>query len=386
MGLYVNGAQVATSSTPGVLVYREGVSLTIGSNLVRNASDARFRGRIDEVSLYGRALSPAEIFGIVDAGPAGKNPLGPYINSRSRLPFAVVGQAYSQTFTSVNGNAPVNYELSPASTLPAGLTLTKAGVLSGVPSIPGVFGFVVHGTDAAGLAYEQSCRLAIFEAVVAPAGLVAWWRGESNAQDSVGTNNGTLGGSAGFGSGKVGQAFALNGIDAFVTIPDAPALRPVSLTIETWVAFDATFVGGQDGVIVVKPVGSQTVSASYKLFFQRGLLQGAIGDATGIGPVTGIGFSPVQGRLYHVAYTFDNNSRQQALYVDGVRVFARSTTKSIAYDAQPLLLGGDSVNGVAVGSFQGRIDEASVYNRALAPFEVGSIFDAGPAGKRLRLT
>jgi len=355
------------------------VPVTIGSNLVRNASDSRFSGRIDEVSLYSRGLSPAEIFSIVDAGPAGKNAVGPYINSQSRLQFAVVGQPYAHTFSSINGKVPVNYALSPASSLPAGLTLTKAGILSGVPSVAGDFRFAVRATDVTGLFYEQSGKLEVFEAVAAPVGLVGWWRGENNAQDSAGTNNGTLHGDAGFSSGKVGQAFALNGTDAFIEIPDAPTLRPVSLTLEAWLAFDATF--SRDGVIVAKPAG-QVGSASFKLSRDHGLLNGVIGDASGVGRATTVGFSPVPGRFYHVAFTFDSGTMQQSLYLDGVRVQTASATKSIAYDGQPLLLGGDSFNGTPTGSLQGRIDEASIYNRALTPLEIASIFDAGPAGKR----
>ncbi|HWY32950.1 MAG TPA: hypothetical protein VNX46_19445, partial [Candidatus Acidoferrum sp.] len=43
------------------------------------------------------------------------------------------------------------------------------------------------------------------------AGLVAWWRGEDNALDSAGSNNGTWVGTAGYTNGEVGQAFDFNG-------------------------------------------------------------------------------------------------------------------------------------------------------------------------------
>jgi hypothetical protein len=94
-------------------------------------------------------------------------------------------------------------------------------------------------------------RLQLFETVPAPAGLIGWWRAESSAQDSAGTNHGIIRGGAGFSTGQVGQAFSLDGIDDSIEIPDAPALRPVSLTIEAWVAFDA--ITGQM-FIFAKPV------------------------------------------------------------------------------------------------------------------------------------
>jgi hypothetical protein len=58
-------------------------------------------------------------------------------------------------------------------------------------------------------------------------------------------------------------------------------------------------------------------------------------------------------------------------------------TKSIGYDAQPLLLGRDTENGIPNFFLKGRIDEAAIYNRALSGTEIASIYNAGPAGKRL---
>ena len=45
----------------------------------------------------------------------------------------------------------------------------------------------------------------------APAGMVSWWRGNGNANDSKGTNNGTLQGNATFAAGKVSQGFSSTG-------------------------------------------------------------------------------------------------------------------------------------------------------------------------------
>src|ERR1022692_2361686 len=74
--------------------------------------------------------------------------------------------------------------------------------------------------------------------VTPPAGLVSWWRGETNALDWAGTNNGILEGNVGFAPGEVGQGFALNGVDAYVQIAASSGLNVGSsggLTIETWI-------------------------------------------------------------------------------------------------------------------------------------------------------
>jgi large repetitive protein len=60
----------------------------------------------------------------------------------------VAAAAFSQTFTSGNTIGAVTY--STASTLPAGLTLSSAGVLSGMPTQTGTFPIVVKATDANG--------------------------------------------------------------------------------------------------------------------------------------------------------------------------------------------------------------------------------------------
>ena len=58
-----------------------------------------------------------------------------------------------------------------------------------------------------------------------PGGLVSWWRAEGNAADSQGTNNGVLQGGASFASGKVGQAFSLDGTNGYVQIPASASLN-----------------------------------------------------------------------------------------------------------------------------------------------------------------
>jgi hypothetical protein len=65
-----------------------------------------------------------------------------------------VNAAFSQTFTSTNAIGTVTY--STASTLPTGLALSAAGVLSGTPTQSGSFGIVVHAVDANGCSGNSS--------------------------------------------------------------------------------------------------------------------------------------------------------------------------------------------------------------------------------------
>jgi FtsP/CotA-like multicopper oxidase with cupredoxin domain len=55
---------------------------------------------------------------------------------------------YSVTLAAAGGIAPYTWAVAPASTLPAGLTLTAAGVLSGAPTAPNTYIFSVQVTDS----------------------------------------------------------------------------------------------------------------------------------------------------------------------------------------------------------------------------------------------
>jgi hypothetical protein len=63
------------------------------------------------------------------------------------LPGGTVGIAYNQTILGSGGTAPYSFGVT-AGALPAGLTLTAAGVLAGTPTAAGPTSFTIRGTDA----------------------------------------------------------------------------------------------------------------------------------------------------------------------------------------------------------------------------------------------
>ncbi|MBL8218632.1 MAG: putative Ig domain-containing protein, partial [Bryobacterales bacterium] len=75
------------------------------------------------------------------------------INSNAQLPGAAVGQAY--TFQFVVGGGSGSATFSTYSTLPPGLTLSTAGILSGTPTSSGNFTFRVDAADTSGTAYTS---------------------------------------------------------------------------------------------------------------------------------------------------------------------------------------------------------------------------------------
>ena len=69
------------------------------------------------------------------------------ITNTSALPEAVAAQPYTVTFTATGGIAPYVWSVATGSTLPAGLTLTAGGVLSGTPTTAGAYNFSITVTD-----------------------------------------------------------------------------------------------------------------------------------------------------------------------------------------------------------------------------------------------
>src|ERR1043166_6289677 len=67
-----------------------------------------------------------------------------------------------------------------------------------------------------------------------PAGIVSWWRGESNFVDSVSTHDGIPSGSVSYVAGKVGKGLSI-GIRNYLVVPESPELdlgHGAGLTIE----------------------------------------------------------------------------------------------------------------------------------------------------------
>lgn len=63
------------------------------------------------------------------------------------VPNATVATGYSQSISATGGAAPYSYAVT-AGTLPAGLTLSTGGTLSGTPTAGGAFNFTVTATDS----------------------------------------------------------------------------------------------------------------------------------------------------------------------------------------------------------------------------------------------
>ena len=101
-----------------------------------------------------------------------------------------------------------------------------------------------------------------------PPGLVSRWPGDGNANDAVGSNHGFLEHGATFATGQVGQAFSLDGLDAYVAIRNSPDINtPAGACCPVWspdgskVAFISTR-DGNDEIYVMRADGTEQTNLS----------------------------------------------------------------------------------------------------------------------------
>jgi hypothetical protein len=67
----------------------------------------------------------------------------------SSLPAGTVGSAYTASLAATGGIPPYTWSVAPGSTLPSGLSISSAGVISGTPTASGTFSVTLQATDSA---------------------------------------------------------------------------------------------------------------------------------------------------------------------------------------------------------------------------------------------
>jgi hypothetical protein len=386
--LYINGVLNAQNA-PRVSPVDSGCPFYIGGCYSPAAGDCSyvgqfFNGLIDEVSYYKRSLSAAEIQAIYLAGGAGKCPTGtaPSITTQPASQAVIAGSNASFTVTT-GGTAPLSYQWVFNGTNISAGTASTLSLTNVQQSQAGSYSVVV--TNPYGAVTSSIALLAVnppASCTPAPGGLVSWWRGEGNALDSAGTNNGALVNGAGFGVGEVGQAFSFNGTRQCVTVPYSSNLAASSYSVEAWVRpltqvsdpyNQACIIGQAYGwELVVRP---GTSGLEVVFLFKTSTVNFYSVVSTSELPI---------GQFSHVVGTWDRTTLR--LYINGTLNAQKTpgaTPVDLGYD---VYIGGFYLQSGGTVTFSGEyfdglIDEVSYYNRALSVNEIQAIYNAGSAGK-----
>jgi hypothetical protein len=231
-------------------------------------------------------------------------------------------------------------------------------------------------------AAAAACRLACGQCVTPPSGILAWWPGEGNANDIIGADNGVLQGAVTFAPGEVGQAFAFDGVQSFVTVPDSVALRLSSsdFTLSAWIFETQRNSDYQDCIVSKRgngntngwflSVGGQRLSAvTGKLYYQ----------VSGGSDPSSVSTQVLSLNQWHYVVVVYRAASQIDLFIDGVLDSTASGLPMPNPNTTADLHIGDDSDGIGY-NFHGKIDEVAIFNRALTSNEVASIYNAGGAG------
>ncbi len=219
-----------------------------------------------------------------------------------------------------------------------------------------------------------------------PNGLVSWWPGDGFALDVVSTNHGTLQHGAWFAPGRVGQAFSLTGAGEYLRLPDDFFPFPFSGTdnqpfsIATWfkTTSGGVIFGQQSGEVDSSPSG--WVAGLW--VGTDGLLRAELFWNGSANPVTSAA-AVNDGLFHHAAVVYDGTN--QVLYLDSVLVGAVAHSQAGYASSYRYQLGTGYTSGWPGGnggwySFNGLIDEAAFFNRALSSNEIVAVYAAGSGG------
>jgi hypothetical protein len=374
MRLYVNGALARSVARSGA-IRTSNSALRIGGN--QTWGGEFFAGTIDEVRVYNRALSAAEVGADMNSTPppppanrapsAGADALN--TTTDSAVPF-------TGAYLLLNDNDP---DGDPVAVTSVAATSARAGTI--VSTSPGSWTY----TPAPGISGGDSFTYAISDGrggsatgtvnvtVSGPAppvedGLVlAFGFNESAGTTATDTSgNGHVGAvrEAQFVPGRFGNALSFDGVNDWVTVADANSLDlSAGMTLEAWVR---PTVNSGWHTIMLKEAGS---NMSYEMYSNNPDVTrpAAFFTAAGGGLRNLNGAAPVAVNAWtHLAFTYDGTTMR--LYVNGV--LARSALRAgpIRTSTGVLHIGGNQVWGGEF--FNGLIDEVRIYNRALSPAEI----------------
>ncbi|MBI5848814.1 MAG: hypothetical protein HZB31_12880 [Nitrospirae bacterium] len=211
--------------------------------------------------------------------------------------------------------------------------------------------------------------------------MIAWWKGDNNALDMIGTQHGTLMNSDTYAPGMVGQAFSFDGVDDYVDLPDGFANFTSGFTIGLWAkptasGYWARFVD----------LGNGTANNNI-LFMRRSTsndLAFEVYDGSGNHDMVYAENAITNNEWHYYAATMDA-AGQVKLYKDGLPL---TIVVDTTYDATTIVP--TSVTRVnnyigksnwgADAYYTGSMDEIAIFNRALDASEIAAIYNAGSAG------
>jgi hypothetical protein len=207
-------------------------------------------------------------------------------------------------------------------------------------------------------------------------GLVAWWAGDGNANDSIGGHNGTFV-SGTYGPGILGtdQAFQLNGVNSYVQVANDPAwnLGSNDFTIDWWVNYSALrpdSISQPQSVFVGHDEGGGNSNKWFVAYGGGDLYWHMNSPATGPVFLALAPFSPNLNQWYNLAVTRAGSTF--TIYVNGTPVSSATSSLPVPDANAPLTLG-EAESPPGNFFMNGSMDDVLLYNRALSAAEIAGL-------------
>ncbi len=207
-------------------------------------------------------------------------------------------------------------------------------------------------------------------------GLVGYWKMDESSwtnncsttsvTDASGNaNNGTScpnsTGVSTLSTGKFGNAPTFNGTSQYVSVASSTSLSPTTaITMSAWIN-PSSVSGTQE---IMQKSGAYGMKLNVNKF--RGYRWGGSENHDSTTSLT-------TGTWYFVAMTFDGTTHRT--YVNGVLEASETEAGSIPSGSNALIIASNSGSS---NFFSGKVDEARIYNRALSPDEVKTLYNFAP--------
>lgn len=349
-------------------------------------------------------VSPC-IFGPHQLG--GITQLTTYLQRQSPLPY-VTGDVLLHDhwyeyrvvvdFSVSGGSASLSYQDVTSGTAFKDDSVIKNVNLGLVPDSSGRYGFseVYVRNDGAGYVdnLHFDAPVPLGSCVPPPSGLVSWWPGDGNGNDVRDGNNGTLINGATLSTGKVEQAFSLDGANDYVQLSNS-AYNPfpaTGFTYDFWINPSDTPSGRSRTIISNHhATGNWWNGVSLVKGTVEFVLQNA---ATGQTFRWQTSSTVKLNKWQLIAVTYQNQGNQATdavIYFNGKAQALKTFAIGPAYNngftpgysaTDPLGFAlGRLLEDTPKAYFRGLIDEGEFFNRRLHASEIQSIFNAGSAGK-----
>ena len=231
-------------------------------------------------------------------------------------------------------------------------------------------------------------------------GLVGWWPFTGNAIDSSGNgNNGTVNGATltSDRNGSANSAYSFNGINFnHIAIPSDSSLDLVNdFSISCW--FNSNLMYNQSST-----VRSILMKCGDGIGMPNGYAHGIWGGITGTNSQVGV--VNFQAQPYNTSITYPSNSSGNVMinnwynytvtytkndstlkyYINNGLVDIKYLNFNIGYNTNPLWIGSQQSIYSTTKTFDGKIDDIGIWNRALTQQEITALYNS--CGKNLAIS